>query len=772
MNLPSQSPRSLPSPDRRAVWSVVLVYLAVAGLWILLSDSLVQWLFADDALRATAQTVKGWAFVVVTAALLYALMIRWTHQAQQPVGSAEASERARQRALTLLQAIADNSPDAIFVKDREGRYQLFNRESARLTGASMDTTLGQDDRSIFAPEAAATIRANDERVMSLDRPETFEEELDTADGRLTFLATKGPLRDADGTVVGMFGISRDVTFWKAAQRQMQESERKYRFMFESCPLPMWAFDRDTLRYVAVNDAALAHYGYTREEFLSMTIIDLRPPQERDRLRQALADGLLERQFAPGEKRPWIHQAKDGRLIDVEVASSDVDVEGHRARLMVVHDVTQRRILAREREAALTEVAAARDLLRDVLARVDDGFVALDNEWNYTYVNAKAATMFGRESPEDLVGRHIWTEFPEGVGQPFHQAYLDAMRTQQPVRFEDYYEPWERWFENRVYPSAMGLSIYFTDVTERKRADDVLRHREREFRELAEQMPAIIYRAVPDDSGRVLYVSPFIRLLGRTPEQWIADAGSWAAAVHPDDLDRAQAERRAGLASGGDFHSEYRMRDGQGAWRHFRDMARLVVPEGGGEPFMQGIAIDVTDHVRAEAALRASESRLRLSERKYRLAAVQDRVWEWDVTGESRTVGTGLWRQLGIEPPEYGNELQTITERLPERGCRASDARPAPASARPHAVRRRVPGHRARTRNCTGSTPRARRSGTTRGARSTWRARPSTSTHASRPRRRCANPRPIGAACSSRWPMVCCCSTRRTGSSTRTPPRST
>jgi PAS domain S-box-containing protein len=112
-------------------------------------------------------------------------------------------------------------------------------------------------------------------------------------------------------------------------------------------------------------------------------------------------------------------------------------------------------------------------LGDVLDRVSDAFVALDKNWRYTYVNQQAASLFGRR-PEDLIGRHIWTEFPEGEGQPFHRAYEKAMAEQVFIQMENYYEPWNRWFENRIYPSPEGLSIFFHEITERKLAEQAAR----------------------------------------------------------------------------------------------------------------------------------------------------------------------------------------------------------------------------------------------------------------------------------------------------------
>lgn len=111
----------------------------------------------------------------------------------------------------------------------------------------------------------------------------------------------------------------------------------------------------------------------------------------------------------------------------------------------------------------------------VFERITDAFVALDAEWRYTYVNRKAAAVFGRRA-EDLIGRTIWEEFPEGRDEPFADAYRAAMADQQPRSIEAYYPPYDRWFENRIYPSPDGLTIYFHDITERVRMHEMLARR--------------------------------------------------------------------------------------------------------------------------------------------------------------------------------------------------------------------------------------------------------------------------------------------------------
>lgn len=121
---------------------------------------------------------------------------------------------------------------------------------------------------------------------------------------------------------------------------------------------------------------------------------------------------------------------------------------------------------------------------DVVERVRDGFVAFDAHMNYTYVNAYGAALLGRK-PEDLIGRNYWKEFPEAKGSSFANAYLKCLENQTTMVLEDYYAPWDRWFENRIYPSTEGLSLFFTEITDRKHAEILLSH-ERNILEMIAQ----------------------------------------------------------------------------------------------------------------------------------------------------------------------------------------------------------------------------------------------------------------------------------------------
>ncbi len=107
--------------------------------------------------------------------------------------------------------------------------------------------------------------------------------------------------------------------------------------------------------------------------------------------------------------------------------------------------------------------------KQLLDRISDGFVAFDASMNYTFVNEAGAKMLGK-TPEELIGKNYWKEFPEAKGTPFANAYEKALISQEPIFIEACYEPWNRWFSNAIYPSHSGISIIFQEITDRKMAE--------------------------------------------------------------------------------------------------------------------------------------------------------------------------------------------------------------------------------------------------------------------------------------------------------------
>lgn len=129
--------------------------------------------------------------------------------------------------------------------------------------------------------------------------------------------------------------------------------------------------------------------------------------------------------------------------------------------------------------AQTELAERNKRLLD---RMTDAFFALDTDWRFTYLNETAEDVLDRSAAE-LLGTTVWETFPEAIDTPFETRYKEAMQTQEPVTFEEYYAELDAWFDVRAYPSPSGLSVYFYDITDRKRQREALAHREETLRQM-------------------------------------------------------------------------------------------------------------------------------------------------------------------------------------------------------------------------------------------------------------------------------------------------
>lgn len=480
---------------------MVAGYAALSALWIILSDRLVTWLFPEPAVLAWAQTVKGWLFVTITAVLLY-LVLRRLQAARDAAQDRETEAlRAEAKAAQLLQTLVEHSSDAIFVKDRAGRYLLFNREAARVTGRDAASVLGSDDRDVFPAEQADMIRANDERVMAQAQAQTFEEELDTANGRVVFLATKGPLRGPHG-VDGLFGISRDITAMVQARRTLAERELHYRTLFETHPQPLWVFEVATQRFLDVNDAAVAHYGYSREEFLAMTLVDIRPPEHRPALAQDLAEHQAGVPCGSSVSGPWVHRRKDGSLIEVEIWSNDIQIDGRHARLVLALDITQRLRLQRERDAAFNALAQR----EAELARSEQRFRLASMggdvwDWDITAGRAEYPARFwqrlGHAPPAGSDPAAFLFDVMHPEDRPrWRAAMREHLKLRDPYELEfrahDASGAWH-WFHTRGQAvwDVEGRATYMAgttfDVTDRRLAEDSLLRTQHELSELAQRL---------------------------------------------------------------------------------------------------------------------------------------------------------------------------------------------------------------------------------------------------------------------------------------------
>ena len=332
----------------------------------------------------------------------------------------------------------------------------------------------------------------------------------------TAYASPAPWLEFARVVSGQIGQA--IALGRAFDR-VQESEERYRLLFETNPLPSWVFDRETLQILAVNDAAVEHYGYSREEFLRLTVRELRPPEDIPMIEQRVRESPT----GPHSAGTWRHRTRDGTVILVEVSAHGLTYAGRLAELVVVHDVTEQRHAIeaiREREERFQQLA---ENIREV-------FFVVDAQFRETlYISPAYEEIWGRSRQSLYDNPQSFVE-PVPIGDR-ERLFRNIAQAQAGAAPEDVEfrvvrpDGTTRWVLARTVPvrneqgGVYRIAGVVSDITERKRADEALRVSEGRARALFDTVHLIVLGL--DAYGTVDYVNPFfLQLTGYTREETI------------------------------------------------------------------------------------------------------------------------------------------------------------------------------------------------------------------------------------------------------------
>ncbi len=229
-----------------------------------------------------------------------------------------------------------NARDIVYTMDLKMRLTALNPAGERITGYSRAEAVGMHVVEIIVPEHRSRLQRIWNHLLTGQTQPMFEAKIIARDGSRMLLELSANLIYLDGLPVAIEGIGRDITSRKKAERELRDSEERYRSLFDFNPLPAWVYDFETLEFLAVNDAAILHYGYSREEFLSMRLTNIRQAEDIPLLMKAVSG-------SPGNagSGPWTHLKKGGDPILMQVYSHNIAFQGRKARLVSCQDVTER-----------------------------------------------------------------------------------------------------------------------------------------------------------------------------------------------------------------------------------------------------------------------------------------------------------------------------------------------------------------------------------------------------------------------------------------------
>ncbi len=536
-----------------------------------------------------------------------------------------SEERHRLLAVTMLQGVVH--------QDANGQIIAINPAAERILGKSREQLLGSSSHG----EASDTIREDGSHFPDAEHPSVVA--LRTGrEQRAVVMGVFNPQRqeyrwiNIDSVPVfrpghpepaEVYAVFEDITERKRTADALEESELRFRHIADAAPVMMWLCD-PAKKCTWVNKPWLEFTGRSMDEERShdrsrgihpedqekhlafYTSFDARKPFEVE-YRLLRRDGeyrwLLDRgvpRFAPG-----------GAFLGY--IGTCVDLTGHKQ--------------------AIAAAQSAHDRLQNVLGSITDGLVVMDKDWCFTYFSEQAARILGLPGTTGLLGGCIWDLFPSAAGTQFYDCYHRAVSTGQAIEFEEYYpEPINKWLSCHCYPSSEGLSVYFHDITERKRAEETQRQNAVLFRTLIEQAPMGVY--VVDADLRMQQVNTqamphFARvesLIRRNIQEIMEHL--WGSEIGT----RVADSFRHTLGTGERYISPpfTEMRRDLGVEKSYEwETQRVTLPDG-----RTGVVCyfhDTTERMRSQKALTESESALRATQ-----AALQRQTAELELRVAERT----------------------------------------------------------------------------------------------------------------------------------------
>lgn len=547
--------------------------------------------------------------------------------------------------------------DAVIATNVEGLVVRMNPVAEKLTGWNLAEAKGKPLDEVFRIENAETgLPAENPVAKVLETGQVVglanHTKLISKDSKEYQIADSGaPIIDDHGQINGVVLVFRDVTKDYHLHQTLRESENGYRLMFENNPQPMWIYDLETLAFLKVNQAATSHYGYSEEEFLSMTIKDIRPKADLERL----MENVREQGQSYERSGQWRHLKKDGSVIHVEITSHSVVFDKRPARHVLITDIT-------DRLSVETQIMESEKQYRFLFASLRDSILVTDTDRKIIQCNPAFSDLFGYQ-PDEVIGLDTSSvykdldEFAE-MGRKI-KGNVDNPNFLLTV----YY----RKKNGEVFPgetnvfylkdhqgNIIGYIGMVRDVTERMEAEQALRQNEARFRTIVEGAPDPIF--IQRDM-KFAYLNPAACRLFRVQSADELLGQPVMDRFHPEYHPKVKARielLKAGKSVGELFEQRFIRMDGTEVW--VETAGDPILYEGSNAALV--FVRDISSRKAVEQALRESEERW-----QFALEGAGDGIWDWQLQTQEIFFSDQWKSMLGYEPEEVPNDFSEWQTRV-------------------------------------------------------------------------------------------------------------
>ena len=566
-------------------------------------------------------------------------------------------EQSLRQQIALLQAISENSTDVMFAKDREGRIQYANPAALSLIGKSFDEVAGKTDAELLQDkDAAALVMTNDQRIMTTDQADEVEETVPLPDGtHRVWLSQKRPYKDANGRVIGLLGVSRDITDRKSSEDSVRAAHDTLQRVLDSITDGLAILDRDW-RYTYLSDTGARLLGVRSEDVLGKCLWDLFPHADElsfgHEYRRAVESGVTTHleEFYPAPLNMWIechcYPSSDGLSV-------------------YFRDVTDRR---RAQDAAVESERRINALLEATPV----GLAYADAAGRILVMNSEAKRIWG--SPPEAASmaeyanfRGWWADQSDKHGRPIDALEWPTARALQGERVLDTVveiEPFDapgarRLVLHRSVPihgdkgHIIGAVTAMTDITESVQMKRTVVESNHRIRQLANTIPQLAWMA--DRNGSVhWYNDRWFDYTGRDMTEM--EGWDWGCVHDPNVLPHVLENWQYSLEHGTAFEMTFPLRGKDGLFRPFYTLAEPLKNLEGEVVQWFGTCTDVSALQRVQEDLTKAQHWLQEGLETGNMVA-----WEWDFENDEIRYSENAAAVLGYGPGKSVAAFQTVHE---------------------------------------------------------------------------------------------------------------
>lgn len=513
----------------------------------------------------------------------------------------KAAEEVVRENQTLVQMASRISRVGAWRIDLVGREVRLAEESRQVFGVEGKESLGFEEFiSFFEARSRSGIRSDIERCLNEGVPFDAEHGFRRGAGQDSWARIVGQaVYDQMGGIVGVEGAVQDISDRIAAEFSLATSKERFRLLAEAMPMIVWTTNTEgTLDYAN-------HY------FWDYTGISPDVSQE------VLRHQILHPGDVDSTVEHWQHSVQTGEPFDHEyrMKSANGEYRWFSVQMRAVRDVAGSEVATWYGTAIdihetkeLQEVASRlAQRLITTLESITDGFLTMDHEWRFTYINGEAERLLMRPR-EELLGGVAWDLFPEAVGSSFDINYRKAVATGESVSFEEYFGPVDKWFDLHAYPSSEGIAVHFRDVSERKLATKLL-DEQASLLSNAQRIGRMGSWEYNFETKLFAWPEATCALFGVKPEEFDGTLKGFLSMVVEEDREHLEAAILDSRSEGRPHEQEYRVLGQGGEVWWMLERGTVELDESGNPSRRIGMVMDITERHQAALALQRANAEL-------------------------------------------------------------------------------------------------------------------------------------------------------------------